>query len=373
MKYQRSIKLAWTLMLALLLLALLAAPASANSLRVQVARASSATPIKANIYLTTAALQPLFQDKINQQVPGTFNNTLNGIINTLPQNDRSWASQMATTLLQPSVSLTRLTPQSGGLAATLRLSLYPGDPHPTNTTELVKFTALNATTVQVTAQALNGQPALLSGPVGTLNVPVGQLTSITTTPGCGNAALNLGLQLPLTLGQAQAAPAGVQSAPMLADIGAQAASQNAAAGGIASYIEIPAASLARLGGSIGTTSIDSSTSAQNIQVGVQNGQLVVTADILWNSIKIGVATTQVEPTTLHGGLAVHVLNTTLAVFQIFHFPEDQYNQQIQQTLNKKLNTALAGKFTVSGASIGSNSQVPCVASDSLLLSGTAGL
>ncbi|HEY6409462.1 MAG TPA: hypothetical protein VIY29_18540, partial [Ktedonobacteraceae bacterium] len=58
---------------------------------------------------------------------------------------------------------------------------------------------------------------------------------------------------------------------------------------------------------------------------------------------------------------------------IFKFQYDTYNQQIEQTLNAKLNGALAGKFTVTRAAIGPNAQLPCAAGDSLVLTGSASL
>ncbi|HAG98626.1 MAG TPA: hypothetical protein DCL75_07165, partial [Ktedonobacter sp.] len=72
-------------------------------------------------------------------------------------------------------------------------------------------------------------------------------------------------------------------------------------------------------------------------------------------------------------LAVHVLSTSITVLNIFTFPYDSYNQQIQQTLNAKLNGALKGKFNVSQAAIGPNAHVPCAASSSLVLTGTTSL
>ncbi|MBA2682518.1 MAG: hypothetical protein H0U76_29510 [Ktedonobacteraceae bacterium] len=64
------------------------------------------------------------------------------------------------------------------------------------------------------------------------------------------------------------------------------------------------------------------------------------------------------------------MNTTLTVFQFFTFPYNSYNRQTEQTLNAKLNGALAGKFHVTQAGIGPTSQVPCIAGNSLLLTGT---
>ncbi|HET9921022.1 MAG TPA: hypothetical protein VFQ30_14320, partial [Ktedonobacteraceae bacterium] len=61
------------------------------------------------------------------------------------------------------------------------------------------------------------------------------------------------------------------------------------------------------------------------------------------------------------------------LFGLFTINENSYNQQIEQTINAKLNGALAGKFNITAAAIGPNSQLPCAASDSLLLTGTTNL
>ena len=114
--------------------------------------------------------------------------------------------------------------------------------------------------------------------------------------------------------------------------------------------------------------------AKNIQLAVQGSDLVITSDVydsFWG--KIGTATTTVAPTASGGNLAVNVLSTTITVLNIFTFPYDSYNQQIQQTLNAKLNGALTGKFYVSQAAIGANPHVPCAASNSLVLTGSASL
>src|SRR6266700_2879709 len=89
--------------------------------------ASDTTMLAANFYLPTSALQPIFQDKINQQVPIAINNAITNIVSKLPASTQSWAGQMAQTLIQPSATLVSLTPQQGGLATKLRISLYPGD------------------------------------------------------------------------------------------------------------------------------------------------------------------------------------------------------------------------------------------------------
>ena len=140
-----------------------------------------------------------------------------------------------------------------------------------------------------------------------------------------------------------------------------------------SYVEIPASSLAQLGSSIGTMPFGNMT-AQNIQLAVQGQNLVITSDVyLNNSFQIGTAVTTMVPTASGGNLAVNVLSTNFNLFGFFTINENSYNQQIEQTINAKLNGALAGKFNVTAAGIGPTSALPCAASDSLLLTGTASL
>ncbi|MBV9258108.1 MAG: hypothetical protein JO215_08830, partial [Ktedonobacteraceae bacterium] len=94
------------LLLPIIALPLLVMPArAAQHSGFSATRNLGTTPINATVYLTTDALQPIFQARINQQVPGTVNNAISAIINNMPANDRGWAGQMATTLIQPSATL----------------------------------------------------------------------------------------------------------------------------------------------------------------------------------------------------------------------------------------------------------------------------
>jgi hypothetical protein len=129
-----------------------------------------------------------------------------------------------------------------------------------------------------------------------------------------------------------------------------------------------------MGNSVGDLPINSSMTAKNVNIGVQSSNLVINADVYDSFLgKIGTATTTAAPTAAGGSLAVHVLSTTITFLNIFTFPYDSYNAQIQQTLNSKLNRALAGKFTVTRAAIGPNAHVPCAAGDSLVLTGATNL
>jgi len=379
MKRIRYIQAGWVVLLAMLVLGLAVTPAGAASTttRQRAQHQGSTTSVNASIYITLGTLQPLFQSQINQQVPGMVNSVINNMVSKLPHQDQGWATQMATTLIQPSATLTSLTTQPGGLATSLRLSLYPGDRQPINAQALISLSVIDSSTIQVSAKPLNGSPALVNGPLTTFQISLGQLSSITTTPTCGDASLAISLQFPVALGQANSqAPATTTNT--LASIHTTQthldAAHSQAASGSNSYVELPASSLASIGNSVGTLPVSSSLLAKNIQIGVQGSSLLITSDIydsFWGLV--GTAITTVAPTTANGNLAVHVLNTNLTVLNLFTFPYNSYNQQIEQTLNTKLNGALTGKFYVSQAAIGPNVHVPCTAKNSLVLTGTANL
>ncbi len=335
------------------------------------------TPLSARIYLTNGTLAPIFQSRVNQQVPGVVSAAIASIVSKLPATDQGWASTMATTVIQPSVLLTSLVPTQSGLVASIRISLYAGDPQPISARLLIKFSVLDSSTVQVSVQPMPGSPNLINGPITTLHIPIGQLNGINATPGCGDSSLAVNLQVPLSLGGQVASTQSGQvisnSVSAIRERHTQTLS-SAASGGMA-YVEISSASLSALGNSLGSFPIGSNNmSAQNLQVSVQGSNIVVTSDILLgSSFKLGTAVTTVQPTATGGKLAVNVLSTTLTVLQVFTFPQDTYNAQIQQMLNARLGTALTGKFNVSSAAIGTNSHIPCSASDSLVLTGTTNL
>jgi len=347
-------------------------------------RAASATSVNATIYLTMPMLESLFQQNIAQQVPGAFNSAIDGALGKLPAQDRGWAQQMIAALIQPGAVLTSLSTQQNGFAMSLRVTLYSGDPKPINSSMLITFTVISSSTVQVSAQALNGGPALANGPIATFQVPMGQLSSINTTPACGSSALAVHLQVPFALSQGQASvslPVGADSSRPLSQpiisrplsLSAQELPNNLPASANA-FVEIPASSLGQLGNSIGTMPVSSGLTAQNIRVGVQGSNMVINSDI-YSSIfgNIGTAVTTMKPTASNGGLAVIVTNTTFNILNIIPISENGYNQQIQQTLDSKLSGAFTGKFDVTQAQIGPNGSVPCAASSSLILSGSTSL
>lgn len=332
-------------------------------------RNNAVTSINADVYLTGQMLQPLFQSNINQQLPQMVNSSIASMVNNLPKQDQGWAAQMANALIQPSATLLSLTPQSNGLQVSLKLALYPGDPKPTTMSVLIGFSVADPSTIQVTALPGKGGQGLVSGPLTTFHVPIGSLNSISATPNCGSADLNVNLKFPVTLGQPGRASSqgSIRTAPLSYTrpaVPAPAAN---------SYIEIPASSLAQLGGSIGNIPVSSSLTAENIRVGVQGHNLTITSDIYWYGLNIGTAVSTMAPGASNSNLVVNVLNTTMQIFGFITFPVNSYNQKVEQMMNAKLNGALAGKFTVAQAAIGANPNLPCAASNSLVLAGTIAL
>jgi hypothetical protein len=342
-----------------------------HTTQAQAAQRAASSSLNAIVYLTTGSLTSTFQNRINQQVPNAVNTAIANMVSTLPAQDRGWATEMATTLIQPSAALVYLAPQQGGLTMALRLSLYPGDPKAITASMLIRFNVLNASTVQVSASPMNGGPPLVNGPLATFQMPLGSLNSINSTPGCGDAALALNLQFPVTLGQAssqiQSHIANISTTrmnPLTANLDAQSLDAS-----VNSFIEVPAASLSSVGSSIGSMPVGGSFTAKNIRITVQGSNLHILSDIYWSGINIGTADTAVSPSAAGGNLVLHVLSTNISIFGLFNFPMNNYNQQIEQTLNSKLGTAFAGKFYVDQAEIGTNSLLPCAASDSLVLTG----
>jgi hypothetical protein len=386
MKRIRYMQAGWVMLLAVLLLGLVVTPAGARSstMRHTAQPLNNTTSVNATIYITTGTLEPIFQSRIQQQVPVAVNGAISNIVGKLPQQDHAWAAQMANTLIQPSATLTGLTTEQGGLVTSLQVTLYPGDPQPINASMLISLRVIGSSTVQVSATPLNGSPALVDGPLTTFQIPIGQLNSINTTPTCGASALAVRLLFPLSLAQGQATTQ-VQQTALNSFVSRNAARQplnqrhpgavpGSSSTNTNSYVELPASSLSSMGDSVGDLPVSNGLTAKNIQIGVQGSNLLINSDIYDSFFgKIGTATTTVAPTASGGNLAVYVLSTTLNIFGIFTFPYNSYNQQIEQTLNSKLNGALRGKFYVTHAAIGPNAQLPCAAGDSLVLTGSASL
>lgn len=381
MKKLRFIRAGWMLLLAALVLGvsfLTPALASTNTARHSNTRTAAGTPINATIYLTLSTLQPMFQSSLQKRVPQDMNNAIDALVSKLPAQDQVWTREMATTLIQPSATLENLTTQSNGMAMSIQIALYPGDPKPISAGLLISFNVLDSSTIQTSASPLNNGPVLASGPQDTFQIPIGSLQGVNTTPTCGASALSLRLQIPVSLGatastatQAQAAVANVSGHsgnPMAVMLGSKQHDS-----GVNTFIEVPASSLSALGSSIGTMPVSSSFTAQNIRIQVEGSAIHILADIYWSGLNVGTADTTINPGASGGNLTLHVTNTNFSLFGLFSFPMNSYNQQIEQTLNSKLGTAFAGKFTVTNAGIGPNSQLPCAKSDSLVLTGTSSI
>ncbi len=177
MKRIRYLQVGWVMLLAVLLLGLVVTPAGARSKAIQhtAQLMDNTTSVNATIYITTGTLEPIFQSRIEQQVPVAVNGAISNIVSKLPQRDQGWATQMASTLIQPSASLNSLTTEQGGLATSLHVTLYPGDPQPIDANILVTLSVIDSSTVQVSAKPLNGSPALVDGPLTTFAFPSASL------------------------------------------------------------------------------------------------------------------------------------------------------------------------------------------------------
>ena len=368
MKYIRILRVGWILVLTVLILevAIMTPALASNSTTrhmTQTPKQANSSSLNAIVYLTTSSLASTFQSRIDQQVPGAVNAAISNAVSALPARDQGWATEMATTLIQPSAALVSLYPQQGGLAMRLHLSLYPGDPQAITSSTLIKFSVQNSSTVEVSAAPINGGPSLVNGPLTTFHMPLGSLNSVYSTPGCGSSALALNLQFPVALGQTSTHVQRITSNTSTT------MSQKQVASNINSFIEVPATSLSSLGGSIGTMPVSGSFTAKNVRIVVQGSNIHILSDIYWSGLNIGTADTTAAPEAAGGNLVLYVLSTNLSIFNLFSFPLNSYNKQIQQTLNAKLGNAFNGKFYVTQAGIGSNGLLPCAAGDSLVLAG----
>lgn len=392
MKNIRFIRGAWVLVLAALVLGVsVISPALAagdtaqhsshSSLAAAKKLAAASTSISATIYVTTGTIEPKFQARIDQDVPQSFNNAINTLIGKLPQKDQGWALEMATTLIQPSGTVLSLVTQQNGLAMTIQIALYPGDPRPITATMLVRFSVLDSSTIQVSGSALSG-PALASGPLETISIPLGTLNAVNTTPGCGDSALAFNLQIPVSLSSSSTpASASTQAQQSMAATSNVAAHGNPMAtlaragtsGSTNTFIEIPASSLAAMGSSLGSFPIGNGLTAQNIRIVVQGSAIHILSDVSWNGLGVGTADSTLSPSASGGRLVMHVTSTTFSLFGLFSIDESSYDQQIQKMINSKLGNAFAGDFTVTQAQIGPNSHLPCAKSDSLLLAGASNI
>jgi hypothetical protein len=323
-------------------------------------------PVNVTIYLTTEAIGEIFQNRVDQILDGETA----GAVKNLPAQDRSSVLQMVNTILQPSASLTSIIPQQKALITNMQLQLYAGDPHPINASMQITFNVLSSSTMQVNVKPLPGSPALANGPVASIRMPLGVLSSINMTPSCSSTVLAINLQIPLSLSSNQTSTSSTQAQPTPVSPSGQAQKQSSP---VSVSVGIPASSLALLGNSVGSVPIDGTMSANNIHILVQGQTLHITSDLYMGSDNIGSSNTVVQPGASNGSLVVHVLNTTVKLFQLISFPYDMYNQQLETMLNAKLQSAFAHKFSITQAGIGPNNQTSCVPDNSLILTGATNL
>jgi hypothetical protein len=379
MKYAR-----WIAFTLLVLFGLVAEPVSAAHLTAQ-QRMATSTNLRVNVYLSTAALKPIFQQQIDQQVATLSNNMISDLLGGSSGADQDWMKGLAISLIQPAATLSQLTPQKDGLAASVSLSFYPGDPQPIKAAMFVIFSVRDASTIQVSARPVAGSPQLADGPLTTFSLPIGQLQGISTTPNCGSAALNAAILMPVTFHTNQTStpdqnkpnpsPQGPPPLPFTSQshqqpLSVSTTSQQSATT-LDADVEIPNSSLDVVGQGVGSLSIDNIWTAKNLHIKTQNNSIVITSDIALGEtdIVLAKATTYVKPTAENGRLVMRVTNTTLSVF-VFSFASDAYNKQIENMLNSNLGNALAGKFNVNSVGFGGGTAIPCASSDSLLLHGT---
>lgn len=336
----------WLDMLLLLLMVLFIIFANLSA---EIPRPTSNTvTLNTTIYLPTATLKPILQSNVDQQIQAS---------------NQGWLGS----LIHPSV--TQLTPQSDGLAMTLSQSLFPGGPSPINSSTLLKFGVLNSSTIQVSGEPMAGGPAFLNGPLTQINVTQGSVNGISPTPNCGDSALAVKLGFPISIGQGQQGSQAklIQSAEMIRQPSANTATAKA-------YVEVTSSVLASLGNQMGSFPVSQNLTAQNIRIGVENNEILVRSDIsLWQTgIMVGSSTIHILPLVENGNLLLHVTETDISV-AFLTFPEDSYDQQIQNQINQQLANALGNLFTVTKVGIGSDMHIPCMAHDSLILTGTTNM
>ena len=241
MKRLHILRLGWILALAVLVLGVaFMSPALAANHAMQ---HTSQTPGQANssslnaiVYLTTGSLASTFQNRIDQQIPGAVNAAISNTVSSLPAKDQGWATEMATTLIQPSAALESLYPQSGGLAMKLRLSLYPGDPQAITSSMLNQIQ--RAQFVYGTGKRISHERKSIACQRSSNHLP--HATRLVKfhilNPWLRQFALALNLQFPVALGQASS-----QVQPLTSNVSTTAYKQPVTGSGNA-FIEVPATS-----------------------------------------------------------------------------------------------------------------------------------
>lgn len=346
MKRKKMIQIGGTLLLVVVPLVAFIRPFNASRSALASAHRQAADAASVNVYLSTTVLQQQFQDTINQELPTQFNQALNTQISQMPASNRPLASQIANDLLQPSATLTQLTPQQDGVAATMSLSLFPGDPAPSDLSMLVTFDVQDAATVGVKAQGLNGQPSPVSGNLPSFPVVLGQLQGVAPMPACGDAALKL--QVVPNQGQQTPAPAPGQGFPI--------------------FIEVPASFISAQGSTTPPMQLAPGLTAQNIQVSTQTNNLIATSDIFLGNVKVGSTTTTVQLSVANGLVAANSAQTQANVAGL-SIPLNTFNQLIEQQVASQFNNMLGG-VNVTNEAFGPTDAFPCVANGNLLIAGT---
>ncbi|HLI69696.1 MAG TPA: hypothetical protein VKV19_08045 [Ktedonobacteraceae bacterium] len=337
----------------LLLLVAFISPVHASSSKRAVVRHPSDDPTAVNVYLPIGALQQQFQQGISQTLPEQFNQSLAQQTKSLPPDIRSLVSQLVGELLQPSATLSQLTPQQEGLVASIRISLFPHDPHPSGFSMLLVFNKINATSAEVDVKAVPGQPAPPAmGNLDTFNVSLGQLNTIGPTPNCGVSALKMNISTP----QGQQSTSGQGG-------GGQ-------AGGFPLFIEVPSAAFQQGAAAAGDMQLAAGFSVQNIQISLQGNGMVVTTQIAFAGLGVGSTMTTIQLSASNGKLIGTVTGTQVNVVGL-SFPLDSFDQDIQQMINQELSSMMGNMLYVTSVHFGPTAAIPCAAPGNMLLGGFA--
>ncbi len=351
MQYKKIIQVGSTFLFALLLLITLTLPVSASSSERYIVRYPKDDPTAVNIYLPISAMQQQFQQSISQQLPDQFNQSLSQQTQSLPSDTRALVGQLIGEVFQPSATLTQLTPEQGGLVSTINVSLFPNDPNPLSFSMLLSFNKINSHAAEVDASAVPGQPAPPStGPQSTFDVGgFGTLNSIAPTPGCGDSALKMNI----SPSQTPPPPNSGQGA------------------GFPLFIEVPAAAFQAGAAAQGNMQIGAGFSAQDIQVSLQGGAMVVSTQIAFEGVQVGSTMTTIQLSAANGQLIGTVTNTQVNVGGLFTLPVDAFNQDIQQMINQELSGMIGNMLYVTSVNFGPTAAIPCATPGNMLLGGTA--
>jgi hypothetical protein len=326
------------------------------------------------VYLTKDTLKQRLQDGINQKLPqiaASQEGQLGGILGILQLN--------------PTATVTTITDSKKGITIGLDIVLYPGA-QTIHTSLYTTFKILNASTIQVNGVIPPGSSIAYNGPLTTITVPSGKVTSVQTISNCGSFMLAIALQFPIKQqASTRYTPSADVAEPLTRTTSAGPAvllnftHTQATPNASTIYAEVPAASLVALVSNIGTLSLGNGLEATNIKLSIQHKRLIVTTDIYSTTIpgrfiKVGTAYVTIVPTTTKGHLQMQVRSIDLQAL-VFTLSVNNYNQQIEQAVNNNLNSLISSDFTISAASIGPDpkARLTCVAASSLFLTGSANL